>query len=153
MVMHYLEEEARLYLGQGRAAAGYPHPQDVQGRLQALLKVVAPHYKQLLQYSQDFEDVEAGYIVSIQGLEEAMVFHKNQQELQEMEAHALEALHAGDAVAGPMVPLEGKELMDWASDMVDKLTPGHQALVIKVNMTGVGKCPKCKYEAGCQNCD
>ena len=39
-VMHYLEEEARLLLGQGKAAAGFPDAQVVQASLQSLIPII-----------------------------------------------------------------------------------------------------------------
>ena len=79
--------------------------------------------------------------------------------MEEMDKKANAAMHEGDAVTGDMAPLEdvdaleGQELMVWAGDMLDRLTLGHQKLVEKVLNTGLGKCAKCSYGAGCHLCD
>ena len=122
LVMHYIEEEARRCLGEGKAAAGYPDPKAVQANLWSLLKVLTPRYVKLQEYSKAFEDVDAGFIAASKGEEEAMVFMQNQQELLDMQKKAKEAMHEGDAVTGDMAPLEGQALMDWACEMLERLT-------------------------------
>ena len=89
LAMHYLEEDIRRFLGQGRAAAGYPQPHLVQDKLQAVIKAVSPKYNQLLEYSDKYHDVEAGYLAMVKGQEETEAFHKSQQEVQDMEEQAL----------------------------------------------------------------
>ena len=89
----------------------------------------------------------------MEGPKEAQKHLEHRELLKEMEAKATAELHEGDQPLGPDQPVEEEDLGQWASEVVNLLTPGHQKKVEKILFQGVGKCPKCKHGVGCEMCD
>ena len=123
--MHYMEHELREYLGEGHGAAGDPNPDKVQEELQALLKNIEKWYEKLKNLHGTYQDVEAAYIACVEGTKEAQKFLEHQERLTEMEAKATGEVHEGGQPLGPYHPVEA-DLGQWASEVINLLTPGHQ---------------------------
>jgi hypothetical protein len=144
-VIWYVEEEIRHFQGQGWASQGWPSAEKVTARLKQLLRQVEAEERLMRDAIKAQADLPplpppAGPPPVIQ------------EHLEALAATAKESMDKGQADVGGPVPVEDDDLEAWAAGMVEWLTPGHQEICRKVQLTGIGICAKCRWKSGCYNC-